>query len=541
MITWFVTRHPGAVAWAHQHGVVAPPEEGGSERIVDTIDPADVGLGDTVIGTLPVHLAAEICARGGRYFHIVMTVPTHRRGDELTPDDMVSFGATCREFIVFSSPVMPVAQTPASLPALGQGSHVCLVSDQHMANLLPILKRRPARVELVCTPEMLAPDRGLDRLARSLQRYGYGAAQITPHGAPPECSMDFHAARQFARQLREKLLLAHPTEPLTLNATGGTKALSSAFFMEFQGLEILYTDTQGGGYIRHMESATQPPEALGSLITSIDDYLHCQGYRITRSASDDEAWRQTVRGRRPLSGKLVEALSGRGQGPVGTLIGELNRRAQQVEELIYKAHIQGNLKSASAERKRTLLEKHVATTAIPDLRCPKAAATPLLDSIFAAGLLVRNGEGDPAFFSSLDALRYLGGGWLEEWAWLAASDCGVDDCRCGVFVQANDEGAAGNKDDNELDLVILHKNRLLIAECKTINWQGANGKQDILNKIDALGNHARGLYGRSLLVSARLLDDDARRRARAYGVTVLEAASLTGLKKQIRSWMGSKP
>ena len=36
--------------------------------------------------------------------------------------------------------------------------HVCLVSDQHWANMLAILKRRPARVELVCTPEMLKPE-----------------------------------------------------------------------------------------------------------------------------------------------------------------------------------------------------------------------------------------------------------------------------------------------------------------------------------------------------------------------------------------------
>ena len=385
---------------------------------------------------------------------------------------------------------------------------------------------------------MLATGKGLDRLARALQRYGYGEAQITPHSAPPECSMDFHAARQFARQLREKLLLAHPAKPLTLNATGGTKALSSAFFMEFQGLEILYTDTQGGGYIRHMENASQPPEALGSLITNMDDYLHCQGYRITRSASDDEVWKQTARERRPLSGTLVEALSGRGQGPAGTLIGQLNRQAQQVEELIFKKHIPGNAKSASVELKRTLLEKYVAATAMPALGCPKEA-TPLLDRIFAAGLLVRNGEDQLPVFSGLDALRYLSGGWLEEWAWLAASDCGVDDCRCGVSIKTNDESAS-DKDDNELDLVILHKNRLLIAECKTINWQGANAKQDILNKIDALGSHARGLFGRSLLMSARLLDTDARRRARAYNVTVLEAASLTGLKKQIRNWMDSK-
>jgi CRISPR-associated protein Csx16 len=308
MTTWFVTRHPGAIAWAHRQGIIAESSNDRDERIIDSITPADVRLGDVVFGTLPVHLAAEICARGGRYFHITMSVPSDRRGQELTPDDMEAFGATCREFIVLGSSGA-TAQAAAEVPTPGQGIHVCLVSDQYMANLLPVLKRRPARVELICTPEMLLPGKGLDRLARALERYGYDAGQVTPHSAPPASSTDFHVARQFARQLREQLLQTYPGQPLTLNATGGTKALSSAFFLEFQGLETLYTDTQGGGYLRHMGNAAQPAERLGTLIARIDDYLHCQGYRITHSTSDDESWRQRARQRRAISEALVEAPS----------------------------------------------------------------------------------------------------------------------------------------------------------------------------------------------------------------------------------------
>jgi putative CRISPR-associated protein (TIGR02620 family) len=524
MTTWFVTRHPGAIAWAQRQGIVAAPSVDSDERITDSITPAEVSLGDTVFGTLPVHLAAEICTRGGRYFHITMTVPGDRRGEELTPDDMDAFGATCREFIVIGSP--GTAVQAAAVPAPGQGIHVCLVSDQHMANLLPILKRRPAHVELVCTPEMLQPGRGLERIARSLQRYGYGAGEVTPHSAPRESSTDFHVARQFARQLRNQLLQAYPGQTLTLNATGGTKALSSAFFLEFQGLETLYTDTQGGGYIRHMENATQPAEKLGSLIAHIDDYLHCQGYRLTHSASDDESWRQTARQRRDVSTTLVEALSSRGQSAIGGLIGQLNRQAQQVEESVLKEHIPGNAKSAPRERRTKLLEQHVPATALSGFFCPEPAQ-PLAERLIDARLLVRNAA-SRYFFSSLDAMRYLGGGWLEEWAWLIANDCGVDDCRAGVFIQASEEGKESSNDDNEMDLVILHQNRLLIAECKTINWQGANGKQDILNKLDALGSHARGLFGHSLLVSARPLDEDASRRAELMASRCWQATTCPG-------------
>jgi putative CRISPR-associated protein (TIGR02620 family) len=56
MTTYFVTRHPGAIEWAARQGLKV-------DRLLDHLDVAIIQPGDTVIGILPVNLAAEVCAR----------------------------------------------------------------------------------------------------------------------------------------------------------------------------------------------------------------------------------------------------------------------------------------------------------------------------------------------------------------------------------------------------------------------------------------------------------------------------------------------
>ena len=92
MITYFITRHKGAVNWAKQRGIEA--------QLVRHLDTAMIKQGDKVLGTLPVSIAAEVCARGGRYFHLTVNIPEDRRGDELTAADMDAFGAELGEFFV---------------------------------------------------------------------------------------------------------------------------------------------------------------------------------------------------------------------------------------------------------------------------------------------------------------------------------------------------------------------------------------------------------------------------------------------------------
>ena len=87
----FVTRHKGALEWARKHGI--EPDE-----MTSHLDSSRIHPGDVIIGTLPVHVVAEVCARGGHYLHLTMSTPQHARGRELTAEDMEKYDARLEEF-----------------------------------------------------------------------------------------------------------------------------------------------------------------------------------------------------------------------------------------------------------------------------------------------------------------------------------------------------------------------------------------------------------------------------------------------------------
>ena len=91
--TWFVSRHCGAIEWVRRQGLAV-------DRWIAHLDPAEVRPGDTVIGALPVHLAAEVCWRGARYLHLRVAIPQESRGRELTARDLTAAGCTLVAFHV---------------------------------------------------------------------------------------------------------------------------------------------------------------------------------------------------------------------------------------------------------------------------------------------------------------------------------------------------------------------------------------------------------------------------------------------------------
>lgn len=95
--TWFVSRHPGAVEWARRRGITV-------DRLVAHLDVGEVRPGDTVIGTLPVNLAAEVCARGARYVNLSLDLPQEARGRELSAEELERYGARLEPFRVQPGP-----------------------------------------------------------------------------------------------------------------------------------------------------------------------------------------------------------------------------------------------------------------------------------------------------------------------------------------------------------------------------------------------------------------------------------------------------
>jgi CRISPR-associated protein Csx16 len=93
MTTWLVTRHPGALDWARERGIAFDIQ-------VAHLDPQTVASGDTIIGSLPVHLAAEVCMRGARYLNLSLDLPARLRGRELDAAALEACGARLEEYFV---------------------------------------------------------------------------------------------------------------------------------------------------------------------------------------------------------------------------------------------------------------------------------------------------------------------------------------------------------------------------------------------------------------------------------------------------------
>ncbi|MFC0322777.1 CRISPR-associated protein Csx16 [Gallibacterium melopsittaci] len=81
MTTWFISRHQGAIDWIKQQNIQI-------DRFEAHLDVAQIQAGDTVIGTLPVHLAAQVCEKEAKFIFLAVNVSEQQRGAELSAGEL---------------------------------------------------------------------------------------------------------------------------------------------------------------------------------------------------------------------------------------------------------------------------------------------------------------------------------------------------------------------------------------------------------------------------------------------------------------------
>jgi len=104
MACYFVSRHEATRIWAARRYPGA--------KLVEHLDVARVAFGDRVLGTLPVHVAAAVCARGATFEHLVLDTPLSMRGAELDEATLSAARPRLERFDVqtlAASPGAPVA------------------------------------------------------------------------------------------------------------------------------------------------------------------------------------------------------------------------------------------------------------------------------------------------------------------------------------------------------------------------------------------------------------------------------------------------
>lgn len=137
-------------------------------------------------------------------------------------------------------------------------THLCLVSDQPLANLLPALDpaHRAARVVLAVSPEMRARAAAQERVLRR------GGGGITVETLQLPSAYDLEGIRDC---IAGWLLAQAPVngraagQPVMLNATGGTKPMAMAAQDAFlrRNLPVFYLQADTGQV--HFLSSSQPP------------------------------------------------------------------------------------------------------------------------------------------------------------------------------------------------------------------------------------------------------------------------------------------
>ena len=99
------------------------------------------------------------------------------------------------------------------------------------------------------------------------------------------------------------------------------------------------------------------------------------------------------------------------------------------------------------------------------------------------------------------------------------------------------ESAEGHT-PNELDVVLVHANRMLVIECKAAATRD-NNVAEWTYKASRLAQQVGGQMAQPLLLSAREISANHRQRAKEYGVDILAGAELSNLPDYLRRWMNA--
>ncbi|MFT4256098.1 MAG: DUF1887 family CARF protein [Pseudoxanthomonas sp.] len=383
-------------------------------------------------------------------------------------------------------------------------AHVCLVSAQAAANLLPALDPalKPAKAVLVVTGKMQAQANHLEAV---LKENGIKVAQLRL-----ENEHNFHRIQNELIELAAKL----ESDEVSLNMTGGTKLMSVAAqsVADVGGWRMFYVDADTDQAIWLDKTTDTPAHPLHEQL-KLRHYLRSYGFSLSEKPRHPHV--------RPEQQDLLRTLS--------TQIGSLQ---DALGTLNYLAQIAENEGRLSVQLDKWQL----------DSRSLEA----LLRHFEDANSLKL--QGDTLRFTSEADRDFVKGGWLELHAMQAlqqiSGELGIRDKSIGLEVM---DEASGTK--NELDVAFMTRNRLFVVECKTarIDKPAGNARNpappkanDTLFKLAENCRRIGGLGTRGMLLSYRDLNTPELRLAHALNIAVVSGGEIASLPEKLKNWITPK-
>lgn len=495
MTTYFVSRHKDAILWAAEMQVKA-------EKIIRTenLDPAILCEGDEVIGTLPVQMIAEVCARGARYFHLTMEIPAEYRGEELTAQQMKAFNARLLSFNANCTGMTKLNDDTAdffSRPHV----QICIATGRNESNYLLAKQFRPQKVFILHSDSKIM-QAGAIRLSQALKDEGIESEHV--NGLTNNPVEIRHIAQNIATVLRENF----KNVSVIYNATGGTKVMSIAFATTFFGqpdVRVAYVDAKEQS-VAWLSPSNLSPALLTPDLLTLKHFLEINGYEIDEAKSDSAVWRDEVLARRELTEDLAKKLCLYHR--LRTSLNQISMQSEGNKQMPPKLDIPETYKSSDLIM---LLEK------MEDFGLVNESLTA---------------------FTSIEAQRYANGGWLEEYCWLQAYDLpGASVVASSLVIKKRSIDDRDAYSKNELDLLVIANNHVLLVECKAARMDGVRDKSDDVYKLDSLGRDLGGEFITSWLCSAGALSEHLERRAKQQRIESVNGSDVLKLREKLMSWV----
>jgi len=144
-------------------------------------------------------------------------------------------------------------------------------------------------------------------------------------------------------------------------------------------------------------------------------------------------------------------------------------------------------------------------------------------------------EADCLAFASEEDRFFVNGGWLEEYLFSRIDRLRnrfkIQDSAMSVQV----ESATGTK--NEIDVALLHNNRLFLIECKTRRFRGNQGAgSKALYRMDSL-KIMGGITAQAMLASYRRLSASHHRRAEDLQIDLIVGDELLNIEQRLEKWL----
>jgi len=374
---------------------------------------------------------------------------------------------------------------------------VCLISGQHVPNLLSIQTVRPDFLVLAVTSGMKGKD---VQLLKALDVGGL--AYSSKKEIIDLAKGDEQSSEKIYKKLND-LYCTYPNDEWVVNLTGGTKPMSiGAYeFSKSKGIRTLYVAEGNQG--QAIDLLGGPSIPLKYNVTTAE-FLAGYGFEILNESSLDLT-QERARSYAELAAHL--ALHNEDSG-LRNFLGRLQylKEAQiKLDEDVWRRHglflseEEDLFLKSDSLRNRIASQFHLSTSGSRII-----------------GNLDRH------------AVEFLTGKWLEVFIWDLLNPFvgfGIWDLHLGVLA-----GKSGPGENNDLDVSFIRNQSLCIVECKTGSQEHDPDANDILYKIEAIKSGPKALRVDTFLATTSDNIKDPRkggirekllRRSKIYGCSII--------------------